>query len=128
MLEYMKTSGLKPDMESYNIFVQHVSKSKDLKAITDIIQEMQALGITGNVYTTSILLVAVYPVRSDAVELVLALLWQTGVQIDVPACNSILDHLVWLLSDDVVAAALLLLDYMETQPTIELQPKELLYI
>ena len=126
IIERMKTSGPKPDVESYNIFIQHASRSRDLKAIADLIREMQALGMTGNVYTASVILSAVYLARTDAVELVLALLRQAGVQVDAEACNSLLDHLVRSPSDDAIAAAVQLLDHMETSPDI--RSNELSYI
>ena len=129
ILERMKSAEpTRPDVASYNIFIQHASRSKDLKAIAGIIREMQALGMTSDVYTASVLLAAVYPVRTDAVELVLSLLRQAGVQVNVVACNSLLDHLVHLPSDDAIAAAVQLLDYMETQPSHIIQPIELSYI
>ena len=127
IFEHMKASGsTRPDVESYNIFIQHASRSKDLKAVAGIIREMQALGMTGNVYTASVLLAAVYPMRTDAVELVLALLRQAGVQVDVKVCNSLLDHLVRSPSDEAIAAAVQLLDHMETSPDI--RSDELSYI
>ena len=127
ILDRMKASGsTRPDVESYNIFIQHASRSKDLKAIADIIREMQALGMTSNVYTASVLLAAVYSVRTDAIELVLALMQQAGVQVHGRTVNSLLDHLVRLLSDDAIPAAIRLLDYMETSQDI--QPVEMSYI
>ena len=84
------------------------------------------MGMTSNVYTASILLAAVYPVRADAVELILVLLQQAGAQVNTAACNSLLDHLVHLPSDEAIAAAVQLLEHMETSPDI--QSNELSYV
>ena len=126
IFERMKASQPKPDVESYNIFIQHASRWQDLKAIAGIIREMQVLGMTSNIYTASILLAAVYPVRADAVELILALLRQAGAQVNTAACNSLLDHLVHLPNDEAIAAAVQLLEHMETSPDI--QSNELSYV
>ena len=129
ILDRMKASGAtRPDVESYNISIQHASRSRDLKAIAGIIREMQALGMTSNVYTASILLAAMYPVRADAAELILALLRQAGAQVDTIACNRLLDHLVRLPSDEAIAAALQLLYHMETQTSLDMLPNELSYL
>lgn len=127
ILDRMKTSGPKPDTGSFNVFIQHASRAKDLKTIADIIREMKSMNMTGDLYTASILLTVLYPVRADSTELIITLLRDSGTVLDIAAYNTLLNHLVRLPSDDAIAAAVRLLDYMEAQPSPTTRPDGLSY-
>ena len=128
ILDRMKTSGPKPDTGSFNVFIQHASCAKDLKMIADILREIRSIDLTGDLYTASVPLIALYPVRTDSTELIIALLRDSGTVLDIQAYNTLLDRLARSASDDAIATAVQLLDYMEAQTSRTSRPNELSYI
>ncbi|EKM48289.1 uncharacterized protein PHACADRAFT_266446 [Phanerochaete carnosa HHB-10118-sp] len=115
ILGRMKKTGPKPDAASFNVFMKHHSRSKDLSAISGIMQEMRSSGIDADIYTASILLLALHSAREDAPQLAITLLRQSGITADTTTCTTLLEHLVRSEDDNAFDAALAFVEHMETR-------------
>ncbi|GJE87299.1 pentatricopeptide repeat-containing protein [Phanerochaete sordida] len=113
LLDRMKKKGPQPDVTSFNMLLKHYRETKDVRAISGVMQELVALGMHGDVYTASVLLPAVLSVRTDAVHLVLALLRQSRTVVDLDTYYTLMNHLVRADEDAGFEAAVAVLDYME---------------
>ncbi|EKM60060.1 uncharacterized protein PHACADRAFT_250923 [Phanerochaete carnosa HHB-10118-sp] len=113
----MKKAGPKPDVSSFNAFMKYYSCSKDLKAISGTMREMDSLGMYGDVYTASVLLPALHLLRTDATQLVLELLRQNDVTVDTNACDTLLEYLVRSDNDTAFDAAFAVIEHMEAHVT-----------
>ncbi|EKM49078.1 uncharacterized protein PHACADRAFT_202042 [Phanerochaete carnosa HHB-10118-sp] len=109
----MKKREPKPDVASFNVFMKFYSRSKNLRGISSIMREMDVLGMHGDIYTASVLLPALYSARTDALQLILALLRQNGVTVDTDTCTTLLTHLVRSEDDTAFEAVVAIIEYME---------------
>ncbi|EKM56147.1 uncharacterized protein PHACADRAFT_162194 [Phanerochaete carnosa HHB-10118-sp] len=56
ILDHMKRRRPKPDAASFNIFMKCHGRTRNLRGISSILQEMDALGMHGDIYTAPMLL------------------------------------------------------------------------
>ncbi|EKM57616.1 uncharacterized protein PHACADRAFT_251333 [Phanerochaete carnosa HHB-10118-sp] len=128
ILDRMKAKGPRPGVASFNTFLRHYAQKRDTKGIKAIFQEMSVSGVVADTYTVSVLLTALFPVRTDATQLVFALTRQNGTEIDHNVCVPLLEHLSAAQDDDAFSAAIDVLSYMEADPSSKLRPTELAYV
>ncbi|EKM57615.1 uncharacterized protein PHACADRAFT_251331 [Phanerochaete carnosa HHB-10118-sp] len=129
ILDRMKAKGPHPGATSFNTFLRHYAQKRDTKGIKAIFQEMSVSGVVADTYTVSVLLTALFPVRTDATQLVFALMRQNGTEVHHDGvCLPLLEHLSAAQDDDAFSAAIDVLSYMEADPSGKLRPTELAYL
>ena len=126
VLGYMKANGPLPDVVTYNTFLDHHSRKKNFDGLVKVMDEMEAAGISGDVYTFSTLLHAFLSAgRKNAVDLVLNCMAEQGVQANHAIYTAMINHQLSFKDEGHLRAAFLLLDEMESNP--HLQPNNITY-
>jgi|ERR1700722_14707498 len=126
LFQTMRTTNPKPDVVSYNTFVQYYARKGDFRSIAAYIREMTSDNLVGDVFTFSTILSALLKVgRQDAPEMMLSLMAKQGIEPNVATFTAIIDHQMREQDIPNLQAALRLLQSMEQNP--DTQPNEVTY-
>ncbi|KAL1951537.1 hypothetical protein VTO73DRAFT_686 [Trametes versicolor] len=88
----MEESGPSPDIITYNTFIRYYGRKGELKAMGEVLKELERAGVKADVYTFSTLLSSLLKVRPDADKIVLNFMKKHGVLPDTTALTAIIDH------------------------------------
>ncbi|PSR75895.1 hypothetical protein PHLCEN_2v8809 [Hermanssonia centrifuga] len=127
ILDQMHIEGPKPDVTTFNTFMRYYGRKKDMNGLAAMVQLMDAAGLTGDVFTYSIVLTALLPFRKDAPQVMFNLMRKHGVQPNVAMYTTIIDHLMKKQDEVMFRAALDLLNKMEMSTSKDVQPNEVTY-
>ena len=127
LLEGMRQRGPAPDTATYNTLMRYHTKKSNIKALAETIEEMNAAELKGDIYTYSIVLEALVPVRPDAVQVVFGLMKQQNIEPNVVMYTSIIGHLMQQHTDHGFKGAMAMLRRMEAEKSEEARPNEVTY-
>lgn len=106
-----------PDVISYNTFLGHYQRRRDLKKMADISARMTATGTQGDVFTFSALLTALLREgRDDAPQMVFSLMEKQGVKPNAVVHTSMIKHFLSSGEESDMLAAMAKLEAMEKDP------------
>ncbi|KAG7099118.1 hypothetical protein E1B28_000991 [Marasmius oreades] len=126
-LDMMEQGDPRPDVVSYNTFLGHFTRQKDLRSITDIMDRMSARGVAGDTFTYSTILSALLKVgRVDATDLVLGIMEKQGIEPSVATYTAIIASQMREADEEHFRGALALLKKMEADD--QLQPNAMTYM
>ncbi|KXN81139.1 hypothetical protein AN958_06093 [Leucoagaricus sp. SymC.cos] len=122
----MEKEGPRPDMVTYNTFINYYGRRQQFQGVAATVRAMQEFGFEGDVFTYTTILSALLKVgKTDAAELVLALMDKQGVKKNVALYSSLIEHQFRAGTEQNFRAAMLMLAKMEKDP--ENQPNEITY-
>lgn len=127
VMQDMRNEGPTPDVITYNTFMRYYARNTNLKALASTLQEMTTAQVKGDVFTYSIVLTALVPVRKDAIQIVFNLMKKHGVKPNVALYSYIIEHLMKQQTEPTFKAAMDLLRKMEAQTSVDVQPNEVTY-
>ncbi|KAJ3552030.1 hypothetical protein NM688_g4372 [Phlebia brevispora] len=127
IVERMRQKGPLPDVVTFNTLLRYYARMGNLKALATTIQDMSDAGVAGDVFTYSIVLTALSPVRQDAIQVVLDMMRKHGVEPNVAMYTSIIGDLLKQRTDVAFRAALDILYQMEASDSSDIQPNAVTY-
>ena len=113
--------------DTFNTLLRYYAKMGNLKALANTIKEMTESKVAGDVYTYSIVLTALVPVRKDAIQIVLNHMKQHGTEPNVAMYTTIIQHLLEQETETCFKAAMEMLDRMESTSVVDARPNEIAY-
>ena len=127
LLERMRGEGPAPDTVTYNTFMRYHTRRKDIKALAETLQTMNAANLKGDIYTYSIVLEALIPVREDAVQIVFGLMKQHNIEPNVVTYTSVIRNLMEQHTKETFKAAMAILRRMEAAEEEDVRPNDITY-
>lgn len=122
----MEQQGPKPDIVTYNTFINYYGRRGRFQGVAATLRAMQAAGFNGDVFTyTTILSALLKAGKQDAADLVLALMDKQGIKRNVALYTALIDHQLREGSRENFQAAMQMLQWMEKDPNNA--PNEITY-
>lgn len=116
LLAAMRNKGPTPDIISFNTFLSYYCRQHDFKGLSEVVQQMSAMQIAGDVVTFSTILTALLNAgRKDADSTILSLMRKQGIKPNVATYSAIIDHQLRQETEESLTAALNILDKMEQE-------------
>ncbi|OJT10080.1 Pentatricopeptide repeat-containing protein, mitochondrial [Trametes pubescens] len=109
----MEQNGPSPDIITYNTFIRYYGRKGELKAMAEVLKELERAGVKADVYTFSTLLSSLLKVRPDADQIVLNFMKKHDVLPDTTALTAIIDHQLRECSPQNLKVAMDLMAKME---------------
>ncbi|KAF9455031.1 hypothetical protein P691DRAFT_654809 [Macrolepiota fuliginosa MF-IS2] len=124
--EHMQQHGPKPDIVSYNTFINYHGRRGHFQGIAATLRAMKDANLDGDVFTyTTVLSALLKAGKTNAADLVLALMSKQGVKRNVALYSALIDHQLREGGEKNFHAAMQMLQMMERDP--KNPPNEITY-